>query len=386
MLSELTLELQEQIYSLEIKKKEQEVICSNRQNVLYAAQIFAWELINQLGNQKSLYLSISKKLYAIGVQSAYVFIMKKPKAYQRGKKWIMPETLYLASYFDGKIIRSYQSDERPSIDMKHGITRFISKEGGRNLLAMPLTAENKQYGVILLETSIDQMPFIRGLVQQIGAILCFSELTMQERTIRRQLEESVRLIREQNELLSVLSSVDALTGLLNRRGFMEQVIKLNHSRSGENACFLFADIDHLKEINDSLGHSEGDHAIITAARALTDCVGSRGIVGRVGGDEFLALFLSECEGFAKQLEAAIHQRLDEINAFSGKPYYVEMSMGTKHFVLSESLDCFSIIAGADGVLYRAKKNRRPSIKKADDSVCGDQSGDCMPLLIGGTER
>jgi hypothetical protein len=237
-------------------KKEHEVI-SNRQNILYSAQIFAWELINQLGNQRSLYLSIAKKLYGIGIQSAYIFLLKKSKAYRRGRKWIMPDTLYLACSFDGASTRAYQNSERPAVDRENGFARFVAKGKGRNLLAMPLSAEDKQYGVILFEAAVDQVPLVRGLIQQIGAILCFSELAAQERTIRRQLEESVRLIREHNELLSVLSSVDALTGLLNRRGFMEQVIKLNRSNRGENACFLFADIDHLKEINDSQGTAKG---------------------------------------------------------------------------------------------------------------------------------
>lgn len=56
-------------------------------------------------------------------------------------------------------------------------------------------------------------------------------------------------------MLNFLSEYDVMTGCLNRRGFMERAMAMNHENQGKQAMIVFADLDHLKEINDTFGHA-----------------------------------------------------------------------------------------------------------------------------------
>ena len=80
-----------------------------------------------------------------------------------------------------------------------------------------------------------------------------------------------RELEEKNQILRVISSYDEMSQLLNRRGFMEKSLQMVQANAGKQAYLLFADIDHLKEINDSFGHAAGDFAIQTAAGYLLQC-------------------------------------------------------------------------------------------------------------------
>ena len=91
--------------------------------------------------------------------------------------------------------------------------------------------------------------------------------------------------------LSSLALTDELTGLYNRRGFIclsEVQLKLAR-RSGCDMVLFFIDVDGLKQINDSFGHSEGDNALIRTAEVLRMTFRESDVLARIGGDEFGAL-------------------------------------------------------------------------------------------------
>ncbi|UWF68415.1 GGDEF domain-containing protein [Brucella sp. 1315] len=101
-----------------------------------------------------------------------------------------------------------------------------------------------------------------------------------------ELERSYRTaVTRANELARV-ASVDPLTGLLNRRSFIQQFNAAN--KAGVRGWFLIVDVDYLKQINDQYGHPAGDDAIIAVAQALEDCLSSDSLIARIGGDEFCA--------------------------------------------------------------------------------------------------
>ena len=113
------------------------------------------------------------------------------------------------------------------------------------------------------------------------------------RRLRRQ-----TLLREklEEELLS-LSITDPLTGLHNRRGFLslaEQQLKLS-DRNKRGMQLYFADLDGLKWINDTLGHEEGDKALIEAATVFKETFRTSDIIARLGGDEYAALAIDITE-------------------------------------------------------------------------------------------
>ena len=122
------------------------------------------------------------------------------------------------------------------------------------------------------------------------------------------------------------------------------------------------DFDHLKEINDVFGHAEGDFAIKYCGETLNKIAGEKGIVGRIGGDEFCILI----PGDSNMGEIFIEQIFSANNTFnlhSDKPYYVELSIGYTQIVCEKDLLIAEEMKAADLALYEVKKRRRESVRK-----------------------
>lgn len=110
------------------------------------------------------------------------------------------------------------------------------------------------------------------------------------------------LLAEMRQLAKA-AAADPLTGLLNRRSFIEQFeLARSHGVSG---TFIMADVDYLKAINDTYGHLGGDEAIIAVGEALARVLGDGSIIGRIGGDEFCA-FVPRSLGEADSLNRIIN--------------------------------------------------------------------------------
>lgn len=100
------------------------------------------------------------------------------------------------------------------------------------------------------------------------------------------LENSYRDLMKQATILAQRANLDPLTGLLNRRSFIEQFeLAMYHKIGG---TFIVVDVDLLKHINDRYGHLTGDEAIIATAAALRTVLGQEALIARIGGDEFCA--------------------------------------------------------------------------------------------------
>lgn len=93
------------------------------------------------------------------------------------------------------------------------------------------------------------------------------------------------------ELLSQQARLDPLTGLLNRRGLLDQIEAdiARYEATGKTMALLFIDLDHFKEINDQHGHGTGDLVLIETTRRLSAAIGETSSAGRLGGDEFVVL-------------------------------------------------------------------------------------------------
>lgn len=169
-------------------------------------------------------------------------------------------------------------------------------------------------------------------------------------------------IQEKNEVLNFISESDALTGCMNRRGFIEKTLQMNRDHEGEELLILFADLDHLKEINDSFGHIEGDFSIRHCAEVLKKVVGADGIVGRIGGDEFCVVTLGNLKD-GQQIIERIREESDAFNCTSDKEYYVELSAGCTSVICRNGLVIADALREADRALYEVKKLRRNSVKK-----------------------
>jgi diguanylate cyclase (GGDEF)-like protein/PAS domain S-box-containing protein len=172
----------------------------------------------------------------------------------------------------------------------------------------------------------------------------------------------VRDITERVELqqeLVRLSSIDELTGLMNRRSFLELTgpqLKLAN-RMNWKLALLFIDLDCMKKINDSFGHLQGDKALIDLAQILRSTFRESDVVARVGGDEFCVLEVGNESELDPSVER-LHRAVANHNGTMSRPYTLSVSVGAAVYQPKSGLTVEQLLDEADRSMYREKQRRR----------------------------
>jgi diguanylate cyclase (GGDEF)-like protein len=201
--------------------------------------------------------------------------------------------------------------------------------------------------------------FVRVRESRLVAARVRLESTVAERT-----EELRRL----NEQLSELAITDPLTGLPNRRSILESAgegFSLS-KRRGLPFAVAMVDFDYFKEINDSLGHAEGDRLLVEGARRMVECLRTEDVVGRYGGEEFLAVFpLTAGEGavaVGERLRRAVADvKLSSLPGLAAPPRgRATVSVGIA-CLTAEDRQLEDLLRRADAALYEAKQAGRDRV-------------------------
>jgi diguanylate cyclase (GGDEF)-like protein len=171
------------------------------------------------------------------------------------------------------------------------------------------------------------------------------------------IEERDELLREHSERLQQLAHYDALTGLPNRLLIIDRLDQaITHAAAiGEKVAVMFIDLDHFKDINDSLGHRVGDLLLTQVAGRLRESIRGSDNVGRLGGDEFV-IFLSESK-VIDNVVIMIQRIVDSFNKpflLEGTEVFVTASIGATFFPLDgETVD--DLLKNADTAMYAVKE-------------------------------
>ncbi len=194
-----------------------------------------------------------------------------------------------------------------------------------------------------------------GALQQANQEL---DRRVQERT--RDLENEIAERRHAEQRLDYLAHHDPLTDLPNRLLFKE---RLSHSlqqlgANGGQLAVLFIDLDHFKDVNDTLGHSVGDTLLAAVTRRLESCIRPGDTLARLGGDEFICI-LERIAGPATALEVA-----DQLLELFRQPFsvgdnqlYLSASIGISQAPL-DGMDVDVLVRKADAAMYQAKAHGR----------------------------
>lgn len=163
--------------------------------------------------------------------------------------------------------------------------------------------------------------------------------------------------------LEQITAIDPLTQLTSRFQFNEHIGQLIEEcqRSNQGFTVLFIDLDHFKEINDSLGHSIGDELLVQIARTLKSCVRSYDLLCRFGGDEFIVVLKNvnrtpEIENRARIITSCIA----ETRRIQGAAVNVTCSVGVAVYP-TDGADAASLIQHADLAMYESKRTGRNSL-------------------------
>ncbi len=173
-------------------------------------------------------------------------------------------------------------------------------------------------------------------------------------------KEDITDKRKSEEVIWRQANFDELTGLPNRSMFrerMKQEIK-KANRAGLPIALMFIDLDHFKEVNDTLGHDMGDLLLIEAAQRITDCVRTTDIVARLGGDEFTVLLAELDEvGSVERIANCITQKIAAPFRLKEEVGYVSASIGITLFP-NDADTIEGLFKNADQAMYVAKNQGR----------------------------
>ncbi len=200
-------------------------------------------------------------------------------------------------------------------------------------------------------------------VQSLSEQLLVANKQLEARVAQRTMElaEKADALEEANDKLQVLANIDGLTGVLNRRAFVEQLEML--ARVKPNIALLMIDIDHFKSINDNFGHVVGDQVLKRLSGVLLDIKRENDRVGRFGGEEFMILLqdisIAGLDSYCRRLIKEIHDiDFSDIAPIEG----VTISLGaTTAIMTAKNID--QLIQQADEAMYFVKNNGRNNFKR-----------------------
>ena len=187
-------------------------------------------------------------------------------------------------------------------------------------------------------------------------------LRAQHEALEQRVAERTADLDAANARLLDLSYRDALTGLANRRRFLDT---LERTPSGDRAALAFFDVDHFKDLNDRHGHPAGDEVLRRIVEALASCAPADALLARYGGEEFACLLpgmaTTDAAEVAERMRAAVAAMHVEI---PGGPHdaRVSVSAGVASRILRTSEDRQRLLRDADIVLYQAKDAGRNCVR------------------------
>jgi diguanylate cyclase (GGDEF)-like protein len=160
-------------------------------------------------------------------------------------------------------------------------------------------------------------------------------------------------LKDKHELIQYQAYHDSLTGIGNRRLFME---RFNQAIEHEQTItVMFLDLDRFKNINDTLGHAFGDHLLQGVAQRLTECVSEKDTVARIGGDEFALIVPKKQLGEASEIAEKILNKFKDPFVINGHELHVSPSIGISIYPI-HGTDSETLIKHADYAMYHAKEN------------------------------
>jgi len=203
------------------------------------------------------------------------------------------------------------------------------------------------------------------MADRLHASLTELERRVDERTVEltetnEQLQQEITERKRAEETIKHLAYHDALTGLPNRRLFNDRLnLALAHTqRSQQKLAVMLFDLDHFKEVNDTLGHGVGDQLLQVVSERLTNLLRKGDTVARMGGDEFMLLLpeIAQMEDVAKVAQKIL-EALREPFGFDGYELHITTSIGIALYP-DDGEDGDTLMKNADIAMYRAKDQGR----------------------------
>jgi diguanylate cyclase (GGDEF)-like protein len=316
------------------------------------------DMVLMIHNQHQQLKAMIPGLQSIGIDSCYLYLYDKEINYRKNRLWHNPPTVNLAMAYNQE---SWILEKSVKIPWENVLDhQFMPQQKRYTMLFNPLFLSDEQLGLFLCEFNPRNYYLFESLVVEIGCILRLSSMLTERKKISRQLKNALNKLEESNQKLNNISQTDELTGLYNRRGFFNMSAQSLYlaGRTGKTGLLIFADMDGLKNINDSYGHDEGDSAIKVMAGILSQTFAAANIIARIGGDEFAILIIDVDIQRLPFFQECIASNTGAYNQQSGKPYQISISVGAVSFKCETDITIENLLIQADKLLYEQKRLKK----------------------------
>ena len=316
-------------------------------------------------DDKECYSLMMETLSGLPYNSTYVYLYDTPVMQTNDGSWKIPDTLLLQAYSKKDKYTVLSGDDRIIDSLSLFSNDYIDHSNRSTMVLTPIFTNEQHHGLFLCDVDISNFHHIYSTSLQLGTALKFLSLLQEQIATQSKLVLYIQEIHDKNLQLNKLSTSDELTGLYNRRGFLENAHSfiVDDLHRGKKAIIVFADMDNLKMVNDKFGHKDGDFALKSIASILNKSFRRGDVIGRLGGDEFVAFALLDESDLAKSIQHNIDKHSKFLNDTCGKPYYIDISIGISEFVCGTDVIIEDILAEADAALYSNKKYKRKSVLK-----------------------
>ncbi len=304
--------------------------------------------------------SALENLDSVGFHSAYMYTFQETIEHERYGEWKQPKKMLLKAYYNEEGAFNVPEEKQLLSTKKLFRHEFMPKKRRVTMVLSPLFSGKELFGLLLSEVDYENFGNVEPINFQLSSALKSLLLIEKQQQVQKQLEESIVKFKESNDILNEISRSDELTGLYNRRGFLEfaHAAITSIRNRGKKALVVYADMDNLKMINDNFGHDEGDFALREIAAILRDTFRSTDIVARFGGDEFVAFATVGVGEYTDIMKRRIAEITARHNTMCSKPYPIEMSVGICEFECGKTVDLYDVLDIADENLYEEKRLRK----------------------------
>lgn len=265
---------------------------------------------------------------------------KIPKNYTK-------ELLVPIAYKSGKF---HKLDKICKDDIIPVVDSSVSPEGGKLYYIIPLHSGERCLGYMVIgnsRISLHNSMFETLCIALSNSLENIRKLSILEYTVDR---------------LGKLYAQDTFSGIYNRNGFVTATSQVFSDciENKRSIMLMFIDLDGLKKINDTYGHSVGDTAIYDIAEVLTRSCQRDEIYCRFGGDEFIVFAADYNDEDARNLTENIEFNINKVNETRKNPYLLSASTGYVIDIPEEGEDIFRFVTAADNIMYTQKRKKKLS--------------------------
>lgn len=309
------------------------------------------------GNGVDIYKKIMKTLSLGGVKNALILVFGDGITNTIKNPWVMPETILVKGILnDGKTLDIPKGTIVGTMNILDEATEEAMNPGG--WIVRTLFYQENQNGVIAVKVNPQFM--IPGFESLMYEIIQASVNDAFKNLICQNMAEEIRALQEEVErgdtILDRLGEKDLMTGEYNRRGFFTHAYDYlqNEYTDGRYAIISYVDLDTITTINELYGRPEGNNAVKRTAKVLHNVFGEEALVGRIRGNEFAVLLITDTKDRIDRLRASMQQQNARLMAEQDKPYTIHLIFVICSFVYNKNIKLEDMLKETDQTLRNMK--------------------------------